>query len=210
MEIFADAGSGSLEGTGSLFGDLDSNDMQHLDTVDLDNHEGSLGAVCDENTDSQWQLVFSNWFSGQLLDDLSYSPSIRTDFTGYLPEFFADDDLGVAEGYNPEAVVQAAWKSLTAGTPKLLWERNFWDRFLDPNVSAMDIRERGSSGHCLLLYGRVLKARPLQRLTGECSQSLFKKSKVLFNMSEMFQSVAGEKNEKLFGKQQLKMGSPYR
>jgi hypothetical protein len=206
MEIFADAGSGSLEGTGSLFGDLDSNDMQHLDTVDLDNHEGSLGAVCDENTDSQWQLVSSNWFSGQLLDDLSYSPSIRTDFTGYLPEFFADDDLGVAEGYNPEAVVQAAWKSLTAGTPKLLWERNFWDRFLDPNVSAMDIRERGSSGHCLLLYGRVLKARPLQRLTGECSQSLFKKSKVLFNMSEMFQSVAGEKNEKLFGKQQLEDG----
>ena len=175
-------------------------------TLDLDNHEGSLGAVCDENTDSQWQLVSSNWFSGQLLDDLSYSPSIRTDFTGYLPEFFADDDLGVAEGYNPEAVVQAAWKSLTAGTPKLLWERNFWDRFLDPNVSAMDIRERGSSGHCLLLYGRVLKARPLQRLTGECSQSLFKKSKVLFNMSEMFQSVAGEKNEKLFGKQQLEDG----
>ena len=95
------------------------------------------------NTDLQWQLVSSNLFGGQLLDDLSYSPSIHTDVSGHLPEFSADDDLGVVEGYNPEAVVQAAWKSLTAETPKLPWERNFWDRILDPNVSATDMLERG-------------------------------------------------------------------
>ena len=143
MERSTDAIGGSLEGTGSLFGDLNTNDFQQLDTGDLDNHEGSLGTVCDENTDAQWQLVSTNLLGGQLFDDVSYSPSIRTDFSGFLPDFSADDDLGIAEGYNPEAVVQAAWKSLTAETPKLPWECNFWDRFLDPNVSAMDMLEKG-------------------------------------------------------------------
>ena len=143
MERSTDAIGGSLEGTGSLFGDLNTNDFQQLDTGDLDNHEGSLGTVCDENTDTQWQLVSTNLLGGQLFDDVSYSPSIRTDFSGFLPDFSADDDLGIAEGYNPEAVVQAAWKSLTAETPKLPWECNFWDRFLDPNVSAMDMLEKG-------------------------------------------------------------------
>ena len=52
-------------------------------------------------------------------DDVSYTPSIPTDFSGYLPDFSADEDLGIAEGYNPESVVQAAWKSLATEVPKL-------------------------------------------------------------------------------------------
>jgi len=76
-------------------------------------------------------------------DDVSYTPSIPTDFSGYLPDFSADEDLGIAEGYNPESVVQAAWKSLATEVPKLPWERNFWDKFLDTNVSAKDMLERG-------------------------------------------------------------------
>ena len=206
MERSTDAIGGSLEGTSSFFGDLNTNDMQQLDTGDLDNHDGSTGTVCDEDADTPWQLVSTNLLSGQLLEEVSYAPSIRTDFSGFLPEFSADDDLGIAEGYNPEAVVQAAWKSLTAETPKLLWECNFWDRFLDPNVSAMDMLEKGLKRPLPAPIWQDSTAHPLQRLTEEFFQNRFKKSKVFFNMSGTFQNVVEEKNEKLSGKLQLDDG----
>ena len=87
MERSTDAIGGSLEGTSSFFGDLNANDMQPLDTGDLDNHDGSNGTVCDEDADTPWQLVSTNLHSGQLFEEVSYAPSIRTDFSGILPEF---------------------------------------------------------------------------------------------------------------------------
>ena len=46
------------------------------------------GTVCDEDADTPWQLVSTNLLSGQLLEEVSYAPSIRTDFSGFLPEIF--------------------------------------------------------------------------------------------------------------------------
>ena len=53
--------------------------------------------------------------------DTGYSPSVRTDFSGFMPESSFGHNLDVASDYNPETVVQAAWKSLSAETFKLPW-----------------------------------------------------------------------------------------
>ena len=74
-------------------------------------------------------------------DASGYSPSAPTDFSGFLPGISVDSDLRLIEKYDPDSMVRAAWRSLQPTVPKLPWEGNFWDRFLDPNVSAMDMLE---------------------------------------------------------------------
>jgi len=143
MAASADDSCERLEGTEQLFGDTEKTDL-HLVHADGSGGFGDIHAgVTGETQESQWHLVSSDLFGLRQHDEVSYSPSIRTDFSGLLPEISTDDDLNIVEGYNPEAVVQSAWKSLAAETPKLPWERNFWDKFLDPNVSAMDMLEKG-------------------------------------------------------------------
>ena len=67
-------------------------------------------------------------------DQSGYSPSIQTDFSGFLPTVSASD--------NAHLMVRSAWKSLSSESPKLPWEGNFWEDFLNPNVSALDMVER--------------------------------------------------------------------
>ena len=143
MAASADDSCERLEGTEQLFGDTEKTDL-HLVHADGSGGFGDIHAgVTGETQESQWHLVSSDLFGLRQHDEVSYSPSIRTDFSGLLPEISTDDDLNIVEGYNPEAVVQSAWKSLAAETPKLPWDRNFWDKFLDPIVSAMDMLEKG-------------------------------------------------------------------
>ena len=132
-----------LGGTEQFFGAMETTDLQTSEVGGAEIHDDAPAGVTGEMQDSQWQVISSDLFGLQQHDDVSYSPSIRTDFSGFLPEFSPDDDLNLAEGYNTEAVVQSAWKSLTAETPKLPSERNFWEKFLDPTVSAMDMLEKG-------------------------------------------------------------------
>ena len=116
MAASADDSCERLEGTEQLFGDTEKTDL-HLVHADGSGGFGDIHAgVTGETQESQWHLVSSDLFGLRQYDDVSYSPSIRTDFSGLLPELSTDDDLNIAEGYNPEAVVQSAWKSLAAGT----------------------------------------------------------------------------------------------
>ena len=57
-----------------------------------------------------------------------------------------DSDISLEEleaSYNPELVVQSAWKSLTNKEMELPWEGGFWDKFLDPNIPAIELFSRG-------------------------------------------------------------------
>lgn len=45
----------------------------------------------------------------------------------------------VSADYDTDRVLQSAWKSLPAETHKLPWETGSWDKFLDPERSALDI-----------------------------------------------------------------------
>ena len=72
-----------------------------------------------------------------------YEPSIRSDFSGFLPVFTTDGCEPLAAEYDAVRVVQSAWKSLPNTELELHWEKDFWSRFLDPNVSALDMMTRG-------------------------------------------------------------------
>ena len=79
-------------------------------------------------------------FGEQLTD---YEPSILDDFSGFIPVFTSDGQVPLVDKYDAERVVQSAWKSLPAREMELPWESDFWTKFLDPNVSAMDMLTRG-------------------------------------------------------------------
>ena len=79
-------------------------------------------------------------FGEQLTD---YEPSILDDFSGFIPVFTSDGQVPLVDKYDAERVVQSAWKSLPAREMELPWESDFWSKFLDPNVSAMDMLTRG-------------------------------------------------------------------
>ena len=64
-------------------------------------------------------------------DDAGYSPSVCTGSS-------LDKSLDVSSNYDPEAVVQSAWKSLPIDF-QASWERGF----LDLNSSAMDMLGKG-------------------------------------------------------------------
>ena len=75
---------------------------------------------------------------------VSYTPSIgKTDFSGILPVMTADEEVGLSATCNAEAIVGSAWSTLQTETHKLPWEDDFWERFLDPTVSAYSMLEKG-------------------------------------------------------------------
>ena len=72
-----------------------------------------------------------------------YEPSILSEFAGFLPHVTSDGFESFPEDYRAEKMVQAAWKSLPNKELELHWESDFWTRFLDPNVSALDMMSKG-------------------------------------------------------------------
>ena len=82
--------------------------------------------------------------SEQDVQSLTYEPSfLPTDFSGDLP--FPSDlsDVGLQQSYNVDAVVSSAWHSLRSEDYKMPWETDFWDQFLNPNVTVMEQLSRG-------------------------------------------------------------------
>lgn len=72
-----------------------------------------------------------------------YEPSLLTDFSAMLPTV-SDVSLDIlAEDYNSGMIVQSAWQTLPTRELEMPWEGDFWSKFLDPNVSAMDLFTRG-------------------------------------------------------------------
>ena len=72
-----------------------------------------------------------------------YEPSLASDFSGFLPAFTADGCSPVAVGYDADKIVQSAWKSLPNTELEPHWESDFWTRFLDPNITALDMMTKG-------------------------------------------------------------------
>ena len=58
---------------------------------------------------------------------------------------FATDqtEVSLSENYNADFIVQSAWKSLPNREIEMPWESGFWDKFLDPSISAFDMLSRG-------------------------------------------------------------------
>jgi hypothetical protein len=58
---------------------------------------------------------------------------------------FATEPTGssISEKYDPDVIVQSAWKSLPSRELEMPWESGFWNKFLDPNVTAWDMMTRG-------------------------------------------------------------------
>ena len=72
-----------------------------------------------------------------------YEPSLLSDFSAMLPTV-SDVSMDVlSEEYNTERIVQSAWQTLTNRELELPWDGGFWNSFLDPTVSAMDLFTRG-------------------------------------------------------------------
>ena len=90
--------------------------------------------------DGSWTQVGNVGFQKAITE---YEPSIGTDFSGMLP--FATDptESSISENYDPEVIVQSAWKSLPSRELEMPWESGFWNKFLDPNVTAWDMMTRG-------------------------------------------------------------------
>ena len=82
-------------------------------------------------------------FSGLQSAETDYEPSIGTDFSGMLPLATDPNESSISEKYDPDVVVQSAWKSLPSRELEMPWESGFWNKFLDPTVSAWDMMTRG-------------------------------------------------------------------
>ena len=90
--------------------------------------------------DGSWTLAVGTGFQGA---NTEYEPSIGTDFSGMLPFATEQDGLSVSDNYDPDVIVQSAWKSLPSRELEMPWESGFWNKFLDPNVSALEMMTRG-------------------------------------------------------------------
>ena len=86
-----------------------------------------------------WTQVGQPGLFGQNSD---YEPSLLSDFSVMLPDVSEDAGVAISERYNPDVVVQSAWKSLSSTELELPWEGGFWNRFFNPNVSAVDMLSR--------------------------------------------------------------------
>ena len=92
---------------------------------------------------SSWTHVGHTGFQQAPGDGLTdYEPSILSEFAGFLPHVTSDGLESFPEDYNADRVVQAAWKALPNKELELQWESDFWNRFLDPNVSALDMMSK--------------------------------------------------------------------
>ena len=126
----------SLEGAGSstrqgLFSSGMASDEQFEDLTDQTVVQLDSGLV---EPDIQFRSSLS----------ISYAPSLgRTDFSEPFPHVVHEAEVPLSQGYSVSAVVGSAWNSLQSDTPKQIWEDDFWDKFLDPTVSAFEEMERG-------------------------------------------------------------------
>eukprot|EP00435_Cladocopium_sp_Y103_P064628 s379_g26.t1 len=78
------------------------------------------------------------------VQSVAYEPSLApTDFSGYLPWHYEEDEVPLTEDYRPEVAVQSAWNSLQSDSYKLPWETGFWDQFLDFNVTVWEQMTKG-------------------------------------------------------------------
>ena len=99
--------------------------------------------------DSGLPVEFGLRVNSSDVDGVSFEPSYEptdvapTDFSGFLPDPSFDDELPLSEKYEPDRIVQSAWKSLPTDDLKLPWETGFWDQFFDPNISAWDMMHKG-------------------------------------------------------------------
>ena len=90
--------------------------------------------------DETWIHVGETGFSGA---NTEYEPSIRDDISEMLPFATDQTEVSISENYNADFIVQSAWKSLPNREIEMPWESGFWDKFLDPSISAFDMLERG-------------------------------------------------------------------
>jgi hypothetical protein len=82
--------------------------------------------------------------SEQDAQSLAYEPSfLPTDFSGDLPFPSDVSDAELQRSYNVDAVVSSAWHSLRSEDYKMPWETDFWDQFLNPNLTVMEQLSRG-------------------------------------------------------------------
>ena len=143
----------------------------------------------------------TNWpYSEGLLDatdpdTTDYAPSIATDFSGFLPDASTDDALELDDSYNPDAILQSAWKSLQSKEPEMVWSGDFWDQFLDPKVSAFSMMQQS--------YKRPMPvpvhSEPASSTDMEVSRRVVPRTDFC-STYVMYQNVAGKRNVKLFGK----------
>ena len=129
-----------------------------------------------------------------------YEPSIRTDFSGMLPFATGLEESSVSENYDPNMIVQSAWKSLPSREMEMPWESGFWDKFLDPNVSAVEMMTRGikrpAPFHVEPMTHDVHDDTVEQRVMAKQTVEV----KNFCSTSKMFRRRHGEKNVKPFGR----------
>lgn len=75
---------------------------------------------------------------------LHYEPSLLpTDFSETFPFSWSEQHVELSSNYNVDAVVNSAWNSLRSDVYKMPWETDFWNQFLDPEVTVMEQMSRG-------------------------------------------------------------------
>ena len=125
------------------------------ETVDLDGEQTNLGAAGPANSVVEYTVVdleaeaagMAALFGaastvGSRTPSLAALSWAQTDYSELLPPLSFDEEIPLTEKYDVESVVQSAWKSLPSDNIQLPWEANFWDTFLDPNVSALDMMHK--------------------------------------------------------------------
>ena len=144
--------------TDDLFGGIDLGISSMPSEIAEDNN--TLLDVGDEELDS-FSMVGSHGIpiGGQASEHGSWN--VVTDFSMTFPDVSPDDSqVELHAAYNSDKVVTAAWNRTQSQEVKQLWESNFWERFLDPNVTAFDMFSRGTN--------RPIQPNPEQlELTGE-------------------------------------------
>ena len=94
---------------------------------------------------SCWDVTLAQQI-GDIVDaqSVSYTPSyVETDFSEFLPDPTQSADEPLSANYDASTVVSSAWTSLKADEPKLPWDGDFWNNFLDPSISVFDQMTRG-------------------------------------------------------------------
>ena len=128
MEFSFENVGASLAESETNVGELETNGLSHRDDGSLEVQNDTAEVESGEILGSHAEFVSTDLF-GLPYEDAGYSPSVCTDFSGFLPDSSWNQSGEVSGDYNPETMVQSAWKSLAAETVKLPWELGFWDKF---------------------------------------------------------------------------------
>ena len=142
MEFSFETVGASLAESGGNSGELETNGLSHGDNGPLEVQDNTAEVESREMLEPHAEFVSANLF-GLSDEDAGYSPSVCTDFSGFLPDSSWDQSGDVSSDYSPETMEQSTWESLAAETVKLPWELGFWDKFRDPNTSVMDMLGKG-------------------------------------------------------------------